>query len=45
MPPAAIASSVFSGIRGTPRRIRNSSAGAGGNFGPGPHPPHSQSKL
>ena len=46
MPPAAIASSVFSGIRGTPRRMQElERAAPAGNFGPGPHPPHSQSNA
>ena len=44
MPPAAIASSVVATRSSSPRRSRNSSVEAGGNFGAPPKPPHSGSK-
>ena len=39
MPPSAIPSSVRRVISSSPRRSRNSSTGAGGNFGARPQPP------
>ena len=45
MPPAAIASSVFVTGSSSPRRSRNSSVDAGGNFGAPPNPPHCGSKM
>jgi hypothetical protein len=47
MPPAAIPSSVVITIESdssSPRRSRNSSVGAGGNFGAEPQPPQIGSK-
>ncbi len=45
MPPAAIASSVVVTMSSSPRRSRNSSVDAGGNFGAPPNPPRSASNV